>query len=152
MGSGAEVFARSLDKSAEFEADRMGVVLAARAGYTPYGLVEVLQQLGARAGSDGSLALLFKTHPHPDERIERLGETMAPNVGNLPAGTEPGLQANVADTQPRRAAQSQQPQQAAQPVIAPPVPRDSLRPERAQKPGSGGGVDPGQILRGIFSR
>jgi len=30
IGSGAEVFARSLDKDAEFEADRVGLVLAAR--------------------------------------------------------------------------------------------------------------------------
>jgi beta-barrel assembly-enhancing protease len=37
IGSGAEIVARSLDKSAEFEADRMGVVLAARAGYDPFG-------------------------------------------------------------------------------------------------------------------
>jgi predicted Zn-dependent protease len=39
IGTGAEVFARGLDKSAEFEADQIGIVLAARAGYSPYGLV-----------------------------------------------------------------------------------------------------------------
>ena len=38
IGSGAEILARGLDKDAEFEADRMGVVLAARAGYEPFGL------------------------------------------------------------------------------------------------------------------
>ena len=38
IGSGAEICARSLDKSAEFEADRMGVALTARGGYEPYGL------------------------------------------------------------------------------------------------------------------
>ena len=32
IGSGAEIVARSLDKDAEFEADRIGVVLATRAG------------------------------------------------------------------------------------------------------------------------
>lgn len=151
VGNGAEVFARSLDKSAEFEADRMGVVLAARAGYTPYGLVEVLQQIGRRAGSDSSLALLFKTHPHPDERIERLGEAMAPSVASLPNGAEPELQANAASTPPRRAGQVQQ--QAVQPVAAPSAPRESLRPERPQqRPAGNAPVDPTQILRGIFGR
>ena len=63
IGAGAEVFARGLDKSAEFEADTIGVVLAARAGYSPYGLVDVLQKLAMRGANDESLALLFKTHP-----------------------------------------------------------------------------------------
>ena len=33
-----EVLLRGLDKGDEFEADRMGVVIAARAGYDPFGL------------------------------------------------------------------------------------------------------------------
>jgi predicted Zn-dependent protease len=76
IGSGAEVVARSLDKNAEFEADRIAVVLAARAGYDAYGLPEVLQQIGHFAKDDGNVALLFKTHPHPDERLGRLGDAM----------------------------------------------------------------------------
>jgi predicted Zn-dependent protease len=76
IGSGAEVVARALDKNAEFEADRIAVVLAARAGYDAYGLPEVLQQIGHFAKDDGNVALLFKTHPHPDERLARLGEAM----------------------------------------------------------------------------
>jgi len=76
IGSGAEVVARSLDKGAEFEADRLGVVYAARAGYTPFALPSVLQQIG-HAGSDtNSVALLFKTHPHPDDRLLKLGAAM----------------------------------------------------------------------------
>ena len=76
IGSGAEVVARALDKNAEFEADRIAVVLAARAGYDAWGLPEVLQQIGRFARDDGSVALLFKTHPHPDERLDRLGAAM----------------------------------------------------------------------------
>jgi predicted Zn-dependent protease len=76
IGSGAEVVARSLDKDAEFEADRIAVVLAARAGYEAYGLPEVLQQIGHVAKDDGSVALLFKTHPHPDDRLAKLGDAM----------------------------------------------------------------------------
>jgi beta-barrel assembly-enhancing protease len=76
IGSGAEIVSRSLDKNAEFEADRIGVVLAARAGYDPYGLPGVLQQIGHTATDDSRVALLFKTHPHPDERLSKLGDAM----------------------------------------------------------------------------
>ncbi|MBI4938446.1 MAG: M48 family metalloprotease [Nitrosomonadales bacterium] len=76
IGSGAEVVARSLDKNAELEADRIAVVLSARAGYDAFGLPEVLQQMGHFARDDGSVALLFKTHPHPDDRLEKLGLAM----------------------------------------------------------------------------
>lgn len=83
IGSGAEIVARGLDKSAEYEADRMGVVLAARAGYDQYGLVEVLQQMGHYSGEDDSIKLLFKTHPHPDERLTRLDESMGDTLDDL---------------------------------------------------------------------
>jgi beta-barrel assembly-enhancing protease len=76
IGSGAEVAARSLDKGAEFEADRIGVVLGARAGYEPYALPEVLQLLGHFTANDSSVALLFKTHPLPDARLDKLGLAM----------------------------------------------------------------------------
>jgi len=76
IGSGAEILARGLDKTAEFEADRVGVVLAARAGYDAFGLPAVLQDIGSNTKDAGSVALLFKTHPHPDERLSALGEAM----------------------------------------------------------------------------
>ncbi|ADE12536.1 M48 family metalloprotease [Sideroxydans lithotrophicus] len=76
IGSGAEIVARSLDKDAEFEADRIGVVLATRAGYDAYGLPSVLQQIGHFAKDEGSVALLFKTHPLPDARLARLDSAM----------------------------------------------------------------------------
>jgi predicted Zn-dependent protease len=76
IGSGAEIVARSLDKQAEFEADRMGVVLATRAGYDPFGLPEVLQDIGHYAKDEGAVALLFKTHPLPDVRLAQLERAM----------------------------------------------------------------------------
>lgn len=82
VGGGKEVFLRGLDKEDEFEADRMGVVIAARAGYNPYGLVGVLQTL-AESPNDGALALLFKTHPSPNDRLERLGSAMGERLDGL---------------------------------------------------------------------
>lgn len=76
IGSGAEIVSRSLDKDAEFEADRMGVVLATRAGYDAFSLPDVLQQIGHYAKEDDSVALLFKTHPHPDDRFAKLDAAM----------------------------------------------------------------------------
>lgn len=86
IGSGAEIVARSLDKSAEFEADRIAVVLAARAGYEAYGLPQVLQEIG-HVGNEDTVALLFKTHPHPDERFSRLGDAMGDRFDNLKGQT-----------------------------------------------------------------
>jgi predicted Zn-dependent protease len=86
IGNGAEIVARSLDKEAEFEADRIGMVLAARAGYDAYGLPQVLQELGHLPANDSRTALLFKTHPHPDARFERLGEAVGDRLDHLDAG------------------------------------------------------------------
>jgi predicted Zn-dependent protease len=71
--AGTELFARGLDKGDEFEADRMGMVIAARAGYNPFGLVASLQTLDAINPQDGAVALMFKTHPSPAKRLEMLG-------------------------------------------------------------------------------
>ena len=67
-----ELYARGLDRDDEFEADRIGVILAARAGYDPYGLPAVLQTLGALSATDSDLSLLFKTHPAPAQRLSAL--------------------------------------------------------------------------------
>jgi beta-barrel assembly-enhancing protease len=86
IGSGAEISARSLDKDAEFEADRMGLILAARAGYDAYGLPEVLQTIGHSSKSDSSVALLFKTHPAPDERLAKLSDSVGSSLDKVKAG------------------------------------------------------------------
>jgi predicted Zn-dependent protease len=77
---GTEMYARGLDKSDELEADRLGVVIAARAGYDAYGLPAVLQTLQAMNPQDSGLALMFKTHPAPAERLDALGEKMQPTL------------------------------------------------------------------------
>lgn len=83
IGSGAEIMSRSLDKNAEFEADGIAIVLSTRAGYDPFSFVEVLQNIGHIAKDDNSVAMLFKTHPHPDERLERLSVAMASDFDSV---------------------------------------------------------------------
>lgn len=75
---GTEMYSRGLDKGDELEADRLGVVIAARGGYDPYGLPAVLQTLQAANPADSSLALMFKTHPAPGERLTALERGMRP--------------------------------------------------------------------------
>jgi predicted Zn-dependent protease len=77
---GTEIYSRGLDKSDELEADRLGVVIAARGGYDAYGLPAVLQTLQAMNAQDSALALMFKTHPAPAERLDALSAKMQPTL------------------------------------------------------------------------
>ena len=74
------LYANALSKEDEYAADRVGVVLAARAGYDPYGLLSVLQTLDSLKPDDLDVALLFKTHPKPADRLAQLD----PFVGGRP--------------------------------------------------------------------
>lgn len=76
MGGMKEIMLRGLDKDDEFEADRMGVVIAARAGYDPFGLPSVLQMLQSLNPKDSELALMFATHPDPGNRLDALDRAM----------------------------------------------------------------------------
>jgi len=89
INAGTELYSRGLDKDDEFEADRMGVVIAARAGYDPYGLPAVLQTLDTMNAADSSLALMFKTHPTPQARLEKLDGVMAARLDQY-AGQQEG--------------------------------------------------------------
>ena len=68
------LYATGLDKDDEFDADRAGVVLAARAGYDPYGLLAVLQTLQGVDPKSGKMQLLLATHPAPADRIAARSE------------------------------------------------------------------------------
>lgn len=76
VSAGTEIFTRGLDKEDEFAADRLGVVIAARAGYDPYGLPGVLQTLASINPKDDAVALMFKTHPDPGKRLELITGVM----------------------------------------------------------------------------
>lgn len=92
--AGTEVYARGLDKDDEFEADRMGIVIATRAGYDPYGLPAVLQMLDASNAQDSALALMFKTHPAPADRLNLLDKLMGNRFDGYAAPTQTGKRFN----------------------------------------------------------
>jgi predicted Zn-dependent protease len=69
---GLEGFIRGLSREDELEADSIGVVIAARAGYEPYGLPSVLQTLATIPSSSADMALFLKTHPSPNDRLAAL--------------------------------------------------------------------------------
>lgn len=77
VNAGMELYTKGLDREDELEADRDGVVLAQRAGYAPDGLRGVLVTLEAMGGASDALALLFKTHPAPADRLAALDERHA---------------------------------------------------------------------------
>jgi predicted Zn-dependent protease len=81
---GRKLIISGLDKSDEYEADRLGVVIAARAGYDPYGLPAVLQMLQAHSGSEESFKLMFSTHPSPADRLDALSKLMTVQFEKTP--------------------------------------------------------------------
>jgi predicted Zn-dependent protease len=78
--SGGELLGRGLDKGAEFEADRDGVVLAARAGYDSTAFLTLLERLSALPAENDSLKLLYGTHPAPETRSNKLLEAFSPEL------------------------------------------------------------------------
>lgn len=83
VGNGAEIYSRSLDKSAEYEADRIGVQYAAKAGYDGFALASVLDRMGAASGSTDKFTLLYKTHPLPAERLNALDKAIGNRFDGL---------------------------------------------------------------------
>lgn len=88
LSVGTALYARGLDKEDEFESDRMGVVLSARAGYDPYGLPAVLHSLQRISSNDEGMQLLFQTHPKLSDRLGQLDNIMGKDFDryeNLPS-------------------------------------------------------------------
>ena len=82
------LYSRGLDKKDEIQADRDGVVIAARAGYDPSGLVSVVQKLDALDPGAAGVALLFKTHPLPADRLAVLDDLFSTGALDVLSGTD----------------------------------------------------------------
>ncbi len=83
LSAGKDLYARGLDKDDEYEADRVGVVIAARSGYSPWGLVGVLQTLTATT-DESKYGLHNRTHPLPLDRLVRLDAAMGTKFDAMP--------------------------------------------------------------------
>ena len=80
------VYASGLDKGDEYEADRLGIVYATRAGYQPHGLPRVLQMYAAAGGQSG-FELMFSTHPTPQDRLDALDLAMGERLAAFEANS-----------------------------------------------------------------
>lgn len=76
LNLGKDLYARGLDRDDEFEADRLGVTLATRAGLDPYGLPSLLHSLAEARPDSPTYALALSTHPPTDQRLQRLEQAM----------------------------------------------------------------------------
>ncbi len=75
---GVDVWESGLNRDDEFEADQVGVVIAARAGYDPYGLMGVLDTLNRiNPSTSESYKQMHATHPEPNARIQTLDAQMS---------------------------------------------------------------------------
>lgn len=92
-------------RGAETEADRIGIELAARAGYDPDSAPRLWKKMKEASGEKGRFDLL-STHPASDKRMEELA-ALAPHMRPLyaeaaknPAALPTRLAANVRDVTP----------------------------------------------------
>lgn len=76
INAGVQLYASGLDRELEYQADKRGVVLAARAGYDPYALLDVLTTIDSINPSEGELTVMLKTHPPTGDRLEKLAKLM----------------------------------------------------------------------------
>ncbi len=93
-----ELYARGLDKDDEHEADRMGIVIAARGGYDPFALPEVIHDLEKLNPKDPGAALLFETHPVPVDRLKAIDQAAGDKLDAY--GSQPTLAARFLKHKP----------------------------------------------------
>lgn len=86
VGEGAEIYARSLDRDSERDADNDGVLLAARAGYDPGACLLFMQRLSSLKAEAGALASLYKTHPQASDRAGDVGKALE-RLDGVPTGS-----------------------------------------------------------------
>jgi predicted Zn-dependent protease len=69
------VLNNSFDRNDELEADRLGVVLADKAGYAPAGLSTLLTKIADRNKDQKEPNGMFASHPQLDDRIAKIKQT-----------------------------------------------------------------------------
>ncbi len=83
LSMGKDMYSKGLDQEDEFEADRNGVALAARAGFDPYGLLAILLQLRTVPADNAAFTLTLSTHPPAQARLDMLEAAMGKRLDAL---------------------------------------------------------------------
>ena len=87
-----QIISLKYERKDELESDRLGFRFMVEAGYSPIGLVELMNIL-ASARSGSQLPEFFSTHPNPKNRIERLKQIIAKNYpSRIPPDLEEGVE------------------------------------------------------------
>lgn len=76
VNAGVQIYASGLDQELEFDADLRGVVLAARAGYDPFALLDVLTTIDSIDPGEEAMLVMLRTHPPTGERLSVLAVNM----------------------------------------------------------------------------
>jgi hypothetical protein len=71
---GATILLTSMDREAEYRADKAAEIYLARSGMNPMALYSVLQKMASLGTQSASLAQLYKTHPPLDARMDHIDE------------------------------------------------------------------------------
>ena len=86
INSGVQLYASGLDRKYEYDADLRGVVLAARAGYDPYALLDVLTTIDSINPESSELTVFMNTHPPTAKRLDQLGRKMDGRLDDYASG------------------------------------------------------------------
>ena len=71
------MFTLRYSRQDEYQADQLGIRYMSKAGYNPWGMVQLLETLLQEAGpepDEGPLGRMFRTHPLTSERIQKARE------------------------------------------------------------------------------
>ena len=71
---GATILLTSMDREAEYRADKAAEIYLARSGMNPMALYSVLQKMASLGTQSAGLAQLYKTHPPLDARMDHIDE------------------------------------------------------------------------------
>jgi predicted Zn-dependent protease len=74
VNAGVQLYATGLDRKYEYEADLRGVVLAARSGYDPFALLDVLTTIDSINPDSKELSVMLNTHPPTGDRLTQLAD------------------------------------------------------------------------------
>lgn len=83
---GYGVFVGSFSRTQEYEADHIGLMIMARAGYDPNGAITLWERADEVFGSSGgSVGAFFSTHPASGDRVDKLREALPLALEEMPS-------------------------------------------------------------------